>query len=766
MAQIIINEVSQNYTYNIGTTSYCSVALPITASWGPAFRDFNSESVLSKEEWESKFKDIYENKIEWMQEQSAWTRFPATQSGLEAFVSTYRGPAAGHRLAKDFSYQMAMTLLISGHDVWCCRLCPGERAEGRFVTDNRGKNVLIVKAKYPGTFGNNIQIEIKPTSRNRRIVWTYTVYAIDAAGVKTAVEHAPFLFNVTEDHLDAFGDTIQHIKEVNSKFVDFELIGRFYNGIGEETGIRATEPIDLRFYTGEVDSQGNPLFDANGNFVKDRIAAMTRGQIQGGTDRRLLEDADGNPIVDGDGNVVIPKIGGEYTSGLIRQAVKTACTRYGGVLTSIYPDMLNGIKWGIIDGSEAEGASPNTIEEQLQLVYAQIEYISVINDKTNPYPTIGDGLDPDGNPYDLPSTATQDDIDAWVKDHKITEQDEAEIIEYKEWLYTMSMYAYDLLRDKLVYNPKRVISPGWDDQDFNELDGEGARFIDLISPMHKVLMDTAYYSRCATAYIDIPKSAARNAVYRDNADAPEDEGYAQMLSRLPAESSNFDVNVVLYHTHSALFAPWGQYQYSGTNKQNAASPSFQALMIDRGMILNQAIQYEWLLPNNRKHNIRLGTLDYKVPKKLLDIWQKLEGVGVNVITQIPDIGIGLWGNSTLFEVPPVTYNALSNLSTRKLMNAVKDIAYKCGLTITFQYNNEQAYNKFYAGVTPLLDTMKNVGAIEDYYVRMQADINGLDQVNANTVIGKIYLVVNGVINDIIVDLIALPPGTDLDQYRV
>ena len=61
--------------------------------------------------------------------------------------------------------------------------------------------------------------------------------------------------------------------------------------------------------------------------------------------------------------------------------------------------------------------------------------------------------------------------------------------------------------------------------------------------------------------------------------------------------------------------------------------------------------------------------------------------------------------------------------------------------------------------------MKNVGAIAGYYVKMAADINGLDQVNANTVIGKVYLVINGVVNDIVVDLIALPPGTDLNQFK-
>ena len=128
------------------------------------------------------------------------------------------------------------------------------------------------------------------------------------------------------------------------------------------------------------------------------------------------------------------------------------------------------------------------------------------------------------------------------------------------------------------------------------------------------------------------------------------------------------------------------------------------------------------------------------------------------------MGVSLWGNSTLYEVPPSVYQALANLSTRKLVNAVEDLAYRCGIGITFQYNNDQAYNAFYAGMTPLLDTMKNVGAIDDYKIQMSADISGVDRVNANTVIGKIYLVINGVVNDIYIDLVCLPPGTNLDSY--
>ena len=198
---------------------------------------------------------------------------------------------------------------------------------------------------------------------------------------------------------------------------------------------------------------------------------------------------------------------------------------------------------------------------------------------------------------------------------------------------------------------------------------------------------------------------------------------------------------------------------------STASPSFQALMIQRAQILNQALQYEWALPTNRKHTLNLGKLAYNVPKRELDTWQSLEGVSVNVITDVPDLGTNVWGNSTLYEVPPAVYQALANLSTRLLVNAVEDVAYRCGISITFQYNNDQAYNKFYAGVTPILDTMKSVGAIDDYYVTMSADINGLDQVNANTIIGKIYLVINGVVNDIYIDLIALPPSVDLSTVR-
>lgn len=636
MAQIVINEISQNYTYNIGANSFATVAMPLTACWGPGFFDPESEGT----------------DVEGMLEYTAWQRFPATQTGLESFVSTYRGAASNYRLANDYSYQMAMTLLTAGYDVLVCRVCPGGRAEGTFSA-GEGKT-LTVKAKYPGSFGNNLRVELKkltyrkPSNGEIAYYWNIITYIVDSSGIKASVENKTFVFE-----LDNSTDSILHWSEVESDFLTLAVTGN----ISDKDDV----------FTNSADS--------NKKYI----------DLVGGSDRALADDS-------------------KDASVLMDDAIALATSRF-----------------------KAVGLTGDT-------------YIGALQ------------------------TAKAGDID----------KTRAGTIKYLEWIYTMavgqvvgsSQYEgiYDLLKDKLTYNPNRVISPGWDDQNLWDIAEDDSLKITELSPLHIKIMDVAYYSRCATGFIDIPKSMKRKDVYNES-EVVAEYGYAQKLARYMPENAAMDVNGTLYQSHSALFAPWGQYQYVGTGKKATASPSFQALMIMRAQILNQALQYEWALPTNRKHNLRLGKLDYNVPKKILDVWQTLEGVGVNVITSIPDLGTNIWGNSTLFEVPPATYQALANLSTRFLVNAVEDIAYRVGIGITFQYNNEQAYNKFYAGVTPILDTMKNVGAIDDYYVRMSADINALDQVNANTIIGKIYLVINGVVNDIFIDLIALPPGTDLNQFK-
>lgn len=627
MAQIRVNEISQNYAYSVGTASFATVALPITASWGPGFVDpstvgMDREDVL---------------------ERTSWQRFSATREGLEAFVAAYRGPASNYRIAKDYSYYQAMTLLTAGYDLLVCRLCPGTKAACELKVDDSRK--LNITAKYPGTFGNNLIVKLQKVTN--RTYWNLITYVKDTTtGVTTPVENLTFYFDLNNPQ-----DNILHLSELESDFLDITVTGTILD--------------------------------------TDTLQAVT-STLSGGTDTQSYSsDEDASAVLD--------------------RAIVNVKARF-------------------------------------TLIGARGKSLSASNDILDAYNA--------------------------AKAANALDVHDAAVLEYKEWLFYNVLDVYDLLKDKLTYNPNRIISPGWDDMNVTAIDGSIVTRLNQLSPLHCKLMEVGYYSRCAAIYLDIPQCLPRKSVYNESVltdGKPDEAGYAQMLSRVETYALNWteiaadeDLNSFLYPTHAALFAPWGQYCYTGLSKMCPASPSFLALMIERAMIKNQSIQYEWIMPTVRRHSLNIGKLDYTVSKKLLDEWQKLEGVGVNVITNIPDMGVSIWGNSTLFETPPATYQALANLSSRKLMNAVKDICYRCGLAITFQYNNEQAYSAFYAGVTPTLDNMKNAGAIEGYKISMAADINGVDRVNANTCIGVVTLYIHGVIQDINIDLIAMPAGAGLE----
>lgn len=610
MATITINEVSRNYTYSTGSTQFCAVALPMTASWGPAFEDPATLGISLDEELEA----------------SAFIHFPSTREGLEAFSSTYRGPAANYRASKDFSYQLALTLLTAGYDVDVCRVCAGSHASATINATvgpegSTTQGSITFRAKYPGSFGNSLIGSIrKVLNRN---YWNLIVYVVDSTGGKTAVENIVFVFN-----LDNSTDSIPHVSEVTSNFFDLVIDG--------------------------IEVDDNVTFAAE---------AM---QLTGGSDRK----PDGT------------------AEDMMNDAISLAETRFG----------------------LAAGTDVTDYKAALAAVKAS-----------------------------NPSVA------------------KAASIRYMEWNYNAAFYVLDILTDKLAYNSKRLIMPGWDDQNFWLLSGEKVSRMNSLSPLHVKMMDVAVLARCMTALLDIPKSLERSGVWIDSTDSTQ-EGYAQKISRyVPDETISSDG---LFATHSALFGPWCQYVYAGTARNNIAPPAFIALLMSIAMIKNQSLQYEWAQPTTRKHNLKVGAPDYKVPKKLLDNWQSIEGVSLNVLTNIPDMGLTIWGNSTCFEVPLATYNALQNLSSRYLLNAVKDQVYRAGIAITFQYNNQEAYSRFYAACVPLLDTMKSVGAITHYTIEMSKDINGLDSVALNRVVGKITLYVEGVINDIVVDLVCLPAGTE------
>lgn len=760
MATITINEISKNYSYSVGTSSFATVAMPITASWGPGYFNPDDYSSECKEVDIDKDWDI-ENHSD-MLDRTVWQRFPASQAGLESFVSTYRGPIPNFRLAQDYSYQMAITLLTAGYDVLVCRLSPGARAESQFVYRNNKQGVpecdakVTVKAKYPGSFGNNLRVDIKNVGFNSvdangdhlfSYYWNMLVYIVDGSGIKTPVENKSFVFDINNAD-----DNLQHWREVESNYVTLSVTGNAIDFTSTYETDKHGKIIEKRSGVKLIDGSDN-----NRNSTGE-ILSQTKGFVvlDGGTD---FNEA----IEDGLTNIDSIK------EKLITEAKKWANKRYRPYADGEIEYINTGFKYA-------------EIERNYLLVF---DYL--LGNADDVVQSVAEYM---GIPESDPRYATLKKLIGSTDTIQEMDLAKARVIHFREWIYTHLVGlmtrdgkyegVYDLLKDRLAYNPNRIIASGWDDQDFCYMLGvddtnilcQQAWGLRTTSPLHRKLMDTAYYSRCATSLLDIPRSCDKKFVY-NNVDADESQlmgdnipGYAQMLARYVPDNYDFTSDVNLYHTHSALFVPWGRYQFATLNRQTIAPPSFLAVMIQRAMLLNQSLQYEWLLPSDRHHNLKIGKMDYDIPDKLLRVWQTIEGVAVNCITPMPDLGTTLWGNSTLFETPPATYQALANLSTRYLVNAIEDVIFRVGISITFQYSNNDAFSTFVAGLLPILDTMKNAGAITDYYVKMGLDIRGEDLVNYNSVVGKVYICPAGVVNDISVDLICLPPNTSLDQYRV
>lgn len=345
------------------------------------------------------------------------------------------------------------------------------------------------------------------------------------------------------------------------------------------------------------------------------------------------------------------------------------------------------------------------------------------------------------------------------------------------------MKAIPALTDKIFYEFEVLILPGWDDQNFGAevaatAEGGTADNNDYkMSQLHRIMTAVCVWGKCGVASLDAPRFIPFKCLKNY-----EDGGIAQQLSQaIPQTSVEFDnLDIGLDNTNNTvsldgeplrstkahMVANWVEYTFPMLGNIRAAiSPSLANLIIRRTQLKQQAIQQFWCQPTNQTHTLRFGKVDKKVGQVLLEYWQDNDrGVGVNPIVNDPQMGVLLRGNFTLYDQPEMTYNALRNLSTRYLFNEVSKQAFDAGRRIQLTYNNATAMGRFKAAMYPTLDSMVDAGAIDGYLILINPDINGLDHVNANSVVGNIYLIVNGVVQDIDIALIALPPGTDLSQF--
>ena len=279
------------------------------------------------------------------------------------------------------------------------------------------------------------------------------------------------------------------------------------------------------------------------------------------------------------------------------------------------------------------------------------------------------------------------------------------------------------------------------------------------------MVEIAANSKCGAAFIGTPFGMPRGI----------QTGVSSSAVRTDALKFKDDISAAVgtvYSTFGEVVGPWCRTTLVLSGANSWVCPELAHLLLIINSSGTGGINKWWMVPAGMLGTGVVHSPEYKIKKAYLDLIQDHdEGVCLNPLMEVPGKGFTCFGNSTLWDKPLGTYNALQNLSTRFLTNRVKQRIWDTALQILFKYNNEDAYSHFYAGLSPLLDEMRSVGALTGndynpwgYRIIMNPDIVNLDRINANTVIGKVELAVTGVIDTVDVDLFLLPPTGFQETY--
>lgn len=799
MPRINIYEHSDTYSFQVTNRAYACVAFPITAIWGPTYDAAD----------EDKNPD--------------WLRFEAGYRGTTNFVNTFRG-ANTSLGARDKSYDYALKLLSAGYDVLVKRADGlGARASRNLVYDYGTAGVKAgAEAGYAATATIPI-VGIAATAKNagalgnRLKLWVDPQNYVDASNLEYDTEAAKWSLKAAFKQRVTVRIYLAGATQADMECMAIQPDDTLLESFSATITYPAGEYTGVTFTTG---TEGNPLATSNyidtitfklaaANQVADKRNSwvMTLGataSAEVGPDNVWSQTA--TSVGGGDatfGQIVLPANYAGTFGNQLKVRVKVGMDAYGRKIGTIevfdrngYTDSPNDVvrtdqllemRSVAFDLNSATDSQPyvsdatfsnlGTVTIQNEDKLTQGVWVTSLLGGTDSA-TIGAGIDVStqaidvqimnmvNSRYSSSTTTFVRYIRDLVGDSTTTPptpgsatQDQVVQLWNQQKVFQNAMAMVGELTDPLAYD--------WDAAFYGVADDQYIPVSWLekhpeITPeyeptaAHLLLMEVAANSKCGAALIGTPfgmSRGTRNDITGVKTGAVK---FKDDLSALVGKTLS---------TFGELVGPWCRTTLPINGANSWITPELAHLLL---IINAQGVGGQnkwWMVPAGMLGTGIVHSPEYRVKKAYLDIIQDHdEGVCLNPLMQVPGKGFTCFGNSTLWDKPLGTYNALQNLSTRFLTNRVKQRIWDTALQILFKYNNENAYSHFYAGVSPLLDEMRAVGALTGteanpwgYRIIMNPDIINLDRINANTVIGKVELAVTGVIDTVDVDLFLLPP---------
>ncbi len=203
--------------------------------------------------------------------------------------------------------------------------------------------------------------------------------------------------------------------------------------------------------------------------------------------------------------------------------------------------------------------------------------------------------------------------------------------------------------------------------------------------------------------------------------------------------------------YSATYWPWIQIRDGDNATQIYIPPTGEVV---RNIALTDNVSYPWFAVAGYSRGLVNSIKAFK--KLTLDERDLLYKNRINPIATFSDTGTIIWGNKTL----QVRESALDRINVRRLLLRARKLISAVAVRLLFEQNDEQVRQEFLRLVNPILESIKKERGLFDFRVTVSNDPEDID---ANTLRGKIYVKPTRALEFIDVEFIITPTGASFEN---
>ena len=210
-------------------------------------------------------------------------------------------------------------------------------------------------------------------------------------------------------------------------------------------------------------------------------------------------------------------------------------------------------------------------------------------------------------------------------------------------------------------------------------------------------------------------------------------------------------SAALDSNYSATYWPWIQVRDNDNATQLYLPPTGEVV---KNIALTDNVSYPWFAVAGYSRGLVNAIKAFK--KLTLDERDTLYKNRINPIATFSDTGTIIWGNKTL----QVRESALDRINVRRLLLRARKLISAVAVRLLFEQNDEQVRNEFLRLVNPILESIKKERGLYDFRVSVSNDPEDID---ANTLRGKIYIKPTRSLEFIDVEFIITPTGASFEN---